>query len=82
VTRRKLRVGLAVLAAAGAAATTVALLDRSTPHRPAAPGTPGHPHRPASAGAEVFAAGAFTLAGERDALSRRVVRNVWDHLED
>jgi hypothetical protein len=34
-----------------------------------------------SAGAEVFAAGAFTLAGERDPVSRRVVRNVWDHLE-
>jgi hypothetical protein len=32
-------------------------------------------------GAEVFAEGAFTLAGLRDAVSLRVVRNVWDHLE-
>jgi hypothetical protein len=32
-------------------------------------------------GAEVFAAGAFTLAGERDAVSQRVVGNVWDHME-
>jgi hypothetical protein len=33
------------------------------------------------AGAEVFAAGAFTLAGARDAVSRRVVSNLWDHME-
>ena len=31
-------------------------------------------------GAEVFAAGAFTLAGARDPVSRRVVANVWNHL--
>jgi hypothetical protein len=32
------------------------------------------------AGAEVFAAGAFTLAGARDPLSRRLVENLWRHL--
>jgi hypothetical protein len=32
------------------------------------------------AGAEVFAAGAFTLAGSRDPLSRRLLENVWQHL--
>jgi hypothetical protein len=32
------------------------------------------------AGAEVFAAGAFTLAGARDPLSRRLLENLWDHL--
>ena len=32
------------------------------------------------AGAEVFAAGAFTLAGARDPLSRRLLENLWRHL--
>jgi hypothetical protein len=32
------------------------------------------------AGAEVFAAGAFTLAGARDPLSRRLLENLWQHL--
>src|SRR5690348_10999766 len=39
-------VGLAVLVA-GAAAVTIALLERSTPRRPPAAGKPAHPHRPA-----------------------------------
>ena len=29
------------------------------------------------AGAKVFAAGAFTLAGARDPLSRRLLENLW-----
>jgi hypothetical protein len=33
-----------------------------------------------AAGAEVFAAGAFTLAGARDPLSRRLMQNLWQHL--
>src|SRR5262249_32926603 len=33
------------------------------------------------AGAKVFAAGAFTLAGARDPLSRRLLQNVWQHLD-
>jgi hypothetical protein len=32
------------------------------------------------AGAEVFAAGAFTLAGSTDPLSRRLLENLWNHL--
>ena len=32
------------------------------------------------AGARVFAAGAFTLAGARDPLSRRLLENLWRHL--
>ena len=32
------------------------------------------------AGAKVFAAGAFTLAGSRDPNSRRLLQNLWDHL--
>jgi hypothetical protein len=32
------------------------------------------------AGAEVFAAGAFTLAGARDPLSRQLLDNLWRHL--
>jgi hypothetical protein len=32
------------------------------------------------AGAEVFAAGAFTLAGARDPLSRQLLENLWRHL--
>jgi hypothetical protein len=32
------------------------------------------------AGAEVFAAGAFTLGGARDALSRQLLQNLWEHM--
>jgi hypothetical protein len=32
------------------------------------------------AGAEVFAAGAFTLAGDRDPVSHQVLSNLWQHL--
>jgi hypothetical protein len=32
------------------------------------------------AGAEVFAAGAFTLGGSRDPISGQVLENLWDHL--
>jgi len=34
-----------------------------------------------ASGAEVFAAGAFTLAGARDPLSRRLLENLWRHLD-
>jgi len=33
-----------------------------------------------AAGGEVFAAGAFTLAGSGDATSWRVVANLWRHM--